>query len=305
MIFPVPEIETFDPQRRVVELNAQARDARLSVVIVNYLAYEPLADCLESLAPFIAPADIVVVDHLTQPHSLERLATRFPGVRFIPSARNPGFAAGVNRGVHETNGEYVLLLNPDAILASDPRAMASWMSAHPNAAVCGAIVREADGSLQASARRFPGVFTGLAGRTAWLTRAWPDNPWTARNLVRDVPAEPIEVDWVSGACMMLRRHAFTSVGGMDEQFHLYWEDADVCRRLRQAGWLTYYTPAVSATHLTGGSSRHAREASLVAFHESAYRYYRKHGSPLLAPFAFAALKTRLCVKRALLRLRSF
>ncbi len=281
--------------------NESSSTARLSVVIVNYLAYDPLANCLESLAPFIAPANVVVVDHQTQPQSLERLATRFPAVRFIPIAGNPGFAAGVNRGVRETTGEYVLLLNPDCIVASDPRPLASWMSAHPKAAVCGAIVREADGSIQASARRFPGITTGLAGRTSSLTRVWPDNPWTTRNLVRDLPGEPIEVDWVSGACMMVRRDAFAAIGGMDEQFFLYWEDADLCRRLKRAGWLTYYNPAVSVTHLTGRSSQHAREASLVAFHQSAYRYYRKHGNPLLAPVAFTALQARLLVKRAMLR----
>jgi len=275
----------------------------LSVVIVNYLAYAPLASCLASLEPFVEPAEVVVIDHLTQPQSLESLATRFPAVRFIPTPGNPGFAAGVNRGVRETTGEYILLLNPDCSVGGDPRPLASWMAAHPAAAVCGALVREADGSVQASARRFPGVLTGLAGRTTWLTRVWPDNPLTMKNLVRDVPAEPIEVDWVSGACMMVRREALAAIGGMDEQFFLYWEDADLCRRLKQAGWLTYYNPAVSVTHLTGRSSQHAREASLIAFHESAYRYYRKHGNPLLAPLAFGVLQARLLLKRAMLRWR--
>jgi GT2 family glycosyltransferase len=273
----------------------------LSIVIVNYLAYDPLADCLASLAVFVASADIVVVDHSTQPQSLERLSARFPVVRFIPDAGNPGFAAGVNRGVRETTGEYVLLLNPDCIVTSDPSPLAEWLADHRNAAVCGAIVREADGSIQASARQFPGITTGLAGRTTWLTRVWPGNPWTARNLVSGIPSEPIPVDWVSGACMMIRREAFAAVGGMDEQFFLYWEDADLCRRLKQAGWLTYYNPAVSVTHLTGRSSRYARKASLFAFHESAYRYYRKHGSPLLVPIAFVALQLRSLVKRARLR----
>jgi GT2 family glycosyltransferase len=272
-----------------------------SVVIVNYLAYDSLADCLASLAPFVAPADIVVVDHATQPQSLERLAARFPLVRFIPDAGNPGFATGVNRGVRETTGEYVLLLNPDCIVRSDPRPLAKWLADNPNAAVCGALVREADGSIQASARLFPGMTTGLAGRTTWLTRAWPSNPWTARNLVSGVPTEPIEVDWVSGACMMVRRDAFVGVDGMDEQFFLYWEDADLCRRLKKAGWSTYYNPAMSVTHLTGRSSRHAHVASLIAFHESAYRYYRKHGSRWLAPLAFVGLQARLRLKLAMLR----
>jgi N-acetylglucosaminyl-diphospho-decaprenol L-rhamnosyltransferase len=276
----------------------------LSVVIVNYRAYEQLTNCLDSLAPFRASADVVVVDHETDARSLQPLSARFPWVRFIPERANPGFAAGVNRGVRETTGEYVLLLNPDCIVASDPRPLASWLAAHPKAAVCGAIVREADGSIQASARHFPGIATGLAGRTTWLTRIWPGNPWTNRNLVRGVPVEPVEVDWVSGACMMVRREAFDAVGGMDEQFFLYWEDADLCRRLEEAGWSTFYHPAMAVTHLTGQSSQHAREASLAAFHESAYRYYRKHGgrqAALLAPVAFLALRARLRLKLAMLR----
>jgi GT2 family glycosyltransferase len=101
--------------------------------------------------------------------------------------------------------------------------------------------------------------------------------------------------------MMVRRDAFSAIGGMDEQFFLYWEDADFCMRLRQAGWLTYYSPAMSVTHLAGRSSQHAREASLVAFHESAYRYYRKHGVRWLAPLAFVALRSRLRLRLAMLR----
>jgi GT2 family glycosyltransferase len=276
----------------------------VSVVIVNFLAYDPLADCLESLARFAPSAEVVVVDHQTQPSALERVSGRFPRVRFLATDENPGFAAGVNRGAGATTGDYLLLLNPDCIVTSDPSPLAEWLALNPNAAVCGAIVREADGSIQASARRFPGITTGLAGRTAWLTRVWPRNPWTARNLVSGAPTEPVQVDWVSGACMMIRREAFVGVGGMDEQFFLYWEDADLCRRLKDAGWATFYNPAMSVTHLTGRSSRHARAASLIAFHESAYRYYRKHETRWLAPLAFAGLQVRLRFKLAMLRHRA-
>jgi GT2 family glycosyltransferase len=104
--------------------------------------------------------------------------------------------------------------------------------------------------------------------------------------------------------MMIRREAFVGVGGMDEQFFLYWEDADLCRRLKDAGWATFYNPAMSVTHLTGRSSRHARAASLIAFHESAYRYYRKHETRWLAPLAFAGLQVRLRFKLAMLRHRA-
>lgn len=271
----------------------------LAVVIVNYLAYDHLERCLESLLPFVAPGDeVVVVDHQAQPQSLDRLARRFPGGRFIAVPGNPGFAAGVNRGVRETATDYVLLLNPDCIVTSDPRPLAAWLAAHSKAAVCGGIVRESDGTIQASARRFPGITTGFAGRTSWLTRLWPGNPFTARNLVSDRLREPIQVDWVSGACMMVRRAAVESIGGMDERFFLYWEDADLCKRLRQAGWLTYYSPDAAVIHLTGRSSEHAKTASLVAFHRSAHRYFLKHGgkaAALASPFVFLALQLRLLI----------
>ena len=167
-----------------------------------------------------------------------------------------------------------LLLNPDCLVDSDPGPLASWLAANRRAGVCGAIVREVDGSIQASARRFPGVTTGLAGRTSWLTRVWPRNP--GRNAIWSAGFRRTG----RGRLGERRLHdgpprRVLAIGGMDEQFFLYWEDADFCMRLRQAGWLTYYSPAMSVTHLTGRSSQHAREASLVAFHESAYRYYRK------------------------------
>jgi GT2 family glycosyltransferase len=135
---------------------------------------------------------------------------------------------------------------------------------------------------------------------------WPTNRWTRRNLVaRQVSRDPIEVDWVSGACMMVRRDAFEAVGGMDEQFFLYWEDADLCFRLKRAGWLTVYNPAVGITHFTGRSSALARKESLIAFHRGAYRYFSKHGGHFahaVAPLVFVALRARLLLKLASLTL---
>jgi GT2 family glycosyltransferase len=275
-------------------------DEALSVVIVNYQAYDALTTCLESLEPSLGSIAVVVVDHESNAAAAGKLERRFPWVRLVAVPDNPGFAAGVNRGVAETAGRYVLLLNPDCVVHGDViRPLAAWLESEPRLGACGAVVRERDGTLQASARRFPTVTTGFAGRTSWLTRAWPQNPWSRSGLRRTVPDTPVAVDWVSGACMMIRRSAFDAVGGMDEQFFLYWEDADFCLRLRQAGWRTDYNPSASVTHLTGESSKRARRASLVAFHASAYRYYRKHGgraAAWLAPFAFVALRVRLLLK---------
>jgi N-acetylglucosaminyl-diphospho-decaprenol L-rhamnosyltransferase len=280
----------------------------VSVLIVNYRAYTELAACLDSMRRFLADdLEVIVVDHVSEPAAAAHLVRRFPWIRLIEVGANPGFAAGVNRAARAAGGRYLLLLNPDCLVEADvARPMAVWLDAHPEVAVSGPLVREADGSIQASARRFPDVTTGLAGRTSWLSRVWPTNRWTRRNLVaRDVLHDPLEVDWVSGACMMVGRHAFESVGGMDEQFFLYWEDADLCFRLKRAGWSTVYNPVGGVIHLTSRSSAQARKQSLIAFHRSAYRYYRKHGGRLAfiaAPLVSLALHVRLFFKLASLEL---
>jgi GT2 family glycosyltransferase len=188
------------------------------------------------------------------------------------------------------------------------RPLAAFLDEHPEVGVCGALVRQPDGTVQASARYFPDATTGFAGRTTWLSRAWPGNPWTRRNLVSPEGLRgPIEVDWVSGACMMVRRAAFEAARGMDEGFFLYWEDADLCYRLKRAGWLTMYNPVAGIVHLTSRSSSRAQRQSLVAFHRSAYRYFRKHGGRLAraaAPIVYVTLQTRLLLKLAALQLKS-
>lgn len=278
----------------------------VSILLVNFRAYAELTACLASLAPFVGDDhEVIVVDHATDRAAAAALTRQFPWVRLIGTAENPGFAAGVNRAAQAAAGKYLLLLNPDCAVTTDiARPMAGWLAAHPHVGACGALVREPNGSIQASARRFPDLTTGLAGRTSWLSRRWPTNPWTRRNLgPSDQGNSPRIVDWVTGACMMIRREAFDAVGGMDEQFFMYWEDADFCFRLARAGWLTIYNPRVEVLHLTGRSSAHARQAALIAFHRSAYRYFRKHSgraAKVFAPCVYLILQARLLLRLAAL-----
>jgi GT2 family glycosyltransferase len=279
---------------------------RVSILIVNYKAYLELSECLQSLQPFPgSDTEVVVVDHATDPDETRRVRERFSWARLVETIENPGFAAGVNRAAAAARGKYLLLLNPDCRLDGDvARALADWLDEHPDVGACGALVRESDGSIQESARRFPDLTTAFGGRTTVLTKLWPGNPWTRRNLLGGSASGPVQVDWVSGACTMLRREAFDRVGGMDEGFFLYWEDADLCLRLKKAGWTTFYFPGVGVTHLTGRSSAHARTRSLVEFHRSAFRYFWKHGGPaakVASPLVFMALQARLAAK--VLRLR--
>jgi GT2 family glycosyltransferase len=280
---------------------------RVAVVIVNYKSYSDLRRCLDALT---GQADgVVVVDHAAIPRSADAIASDFPWVRLVRVPGNEGFAAGVNRGARETTSDYLLLLNPDSLPEPGLCAtLAGWLDRNPDVGAVGPRITNADGTVQASARRFPDFTTAVAGRSSWLTRALPRNPLSRRNLpaMDGRPGEAMEVDWVSGACMMVRRAAFDQVRGMDEGFFLYWEDADFCRRLEQAGWSTRYWPAVSVLHAGSGSSRHAADASLVAFHQSAYRLFRKHArgpARLLAPFVRAALWLRLALMRLIVRSR--
>lgn len=278
-----------------------------SVLIVNYRAYREVRQCLTSLERFVGDdVEVIVVDHDTDHHEAGELGRLFPWLRLDPVAANPGFAAGVNRAARMARGRFLLLLNPDCIFRTDVcRTLAAWLDATPDVGIAGPKILDEDGSIQASARRFPDVTTPFGGRTSWLTRVLPSNSVSRRNLLTGEHVQSaIEVDWVSGACMLIREEAFRAVGGMDEGFFLYWEDADLCRRLKGLGWKTAYQPLVSVTHVCGASSAHAPGRSLIAFHRSAYRYYRKHRSTagvLLAPVVFLGLQIRLMLKLVLNR----
>jgi GT2 family glycosyltransferase len=282
---------------------------RVAVVIVNYQSYDELHGCLASIQRTSEAASVAVVDHDSDPPAADILRARFPEVELIRERENGGFATGVNNGARATSSTYLLLVNPDCVLEPDACArLADWLDAHPDVAVAGPRIRNADGTIQPSARKFPDFTTAVAGRSSWLTRVLPGNPISRHNLPGRDPEDttPFDVDWVSGACMCVRRSAFDAVGGLDEGFFLYWEDADFCRRLQHSGWKTMYVPTAGAMHVGGRSSRHAADASLEAFHRSAYRLFRKHSSPaaqLLAPVVYAGLQLRLAFMKRLVRRR--
>jgi GT2 family glycosyltransferase len=271
----------------------------VDVVIVNYRSYDELKRCLASLEPARPHLrHVTVVDHESDLAAAAALADRFPWIYLVERSTNEGFATGVNLGARLTGSPFLLLLNPDCV--ADAPAVASLLQfagTRPDAAVVGPRILNSDGSVQGSARRFPGVTTAIAGRSSWLTRTFPNNPLSRHNLpALESRTKPLEVDWVSGACMLIRRDAFEQVGGMDEEFFLYWEDADFCRRLGQHGWRTVYYPGATIVHAGGRSSIHAYRESLRAFHASALLLYRKHAPAAarpLAPLVHVALQARL------------
>ena len=268
----------------------------VSALIVNYRAYAELDACLASLVRQRPLVEIVVVDQDSDALERRLLEQRYPDVRWLPQTTNSGFSAGVNLAARHASAPYLYLVNPDAIVDDGtPAAMAGYLAGQPGVAVVGSRVLDADGAIQGSARRFPGVSTLAGGRRSLLTRLFPGNAFTRRNILSGSHVTaPIRVDWVSGASLMVRREAFALVGGMDERFFLYWEDADLCRRLAARGLSTVYYPGASVTHLVGRSSRNSPRA-VIAFHRSAYRYFAKHArgpARLARPLAALVLALR-------------
>jgi GT2 family glycosyltransferase len=271
--------------------------ATLSVVVVNWNAGPALMECLASVfvsQPWGSPPEVWVVDNASTDGSAVRAAAGFPAIAVIRNADNRGFARAANQALVQARGEFVLLLNPDVVLA--PTALVDLLDAlvrRPDVAVVGPRLVNPDGSVQGSARRDPSVWTGLFGRRGLLTRFLPGNAVSRRELPALVHegVEPIEVDWVSGACLVARRSAWQRIGLLDERFFLFWEDADWCRRFRQGGWKVCYVPQARAMHRVGVSRARRAVRSTLDFHVSAYRYYRKHNltSPMHPAYALLVM----------------
>ena len=271
-----------------------------SVLIVGFHTYDEIERCVASIETHEPDIEVIVVDHDADPVRGRKLSASHPRITYEPCTENRGFAAGINRAARRATSRLLLILNPDVELrAPIVTTLAACLASHPNAGIVGGLVREPDGRVQASARRFPDLSTAFGGRTSWLTRVLPGNPLTRRNLSpTNLEAGCAEVDWVTGAFMMVRREVFESLGGFDERFFMYWEDSDLCLRALKAGWKTMYEPRAEVIHFTGRASRHAPIRSQLAFHRSVFQYYWKHAGffgRVMSPLVAAGLAIRACL----------
>jgi N-acetylglucosaminyl-diphospho-decaprenol L-rhamnosyltransferase len=280
-----------------------------SVIIVNFNSGGSLARCLDSIADLEKDALVIVVDNASTDSS-EKTAERGGRVTLQRNAENVGFARAVNQGLAQTEGEFVLLLNPDCELRPDALdRLVSELRRHPRSAIAGPKILDHDGTVQGSARGDPTLLTGLFGRSTLLTRIFSGSKLARRNVRFDLmnggsTDNGVEdVDWVSGACMMARRDVLSAVGGFDERYFLYWEDADLCRRLRDRGWDIRYVTSAEIVHQVGQSSRTVQARATRAFHDSAYLYYATHvaRTPIMRGVARVVLETRCLLKQAGLR----
>lgn len=230
----------------------------LSVVIVNYRSGELLKACLEALFSHVGSIgfEVLVVNNdreadLSSVQTLDR-----PGLRTIQNATNVGFGTAANIGFNESKGEFLLLLNPDVVVRPGAvESLLQTMQSRPEVGIVLPQLRNPDGSLQYSCRRFYTWKTLWMRRGPWRRRQ-ASHPTVRQHLMEDWDhASVAEVDWGLGAAMLVRKRALPEAQLFDERFFLYFEDVDLCLRLQRAGWKVVYNPAAVMTH------QHRRESA--------------------------------------------
>jgi N-acetylglucosaminyl-diphospho-decaprenol L-rhamnosyltransferase len=245
----------------------------VAVVLVTYQSERDLAMCLGSLerAAGPHPLEVVVVDNASTDASVE--IARGYGAKVLENHANLGLSRAINMGVAVTGAPWLLIVNPDTWLSPGSlRRMLATATSDPRIGCVGPHLANPDGSDYPTGRRFPSLLMGSLH--AALAPVWPDNPATRRYHMAGVDrSRPLTVDWVSGACMLVRRRAFEEVGGFDPGYFMYFEEMDLCLRLHRAGWKVVFDPLAEVKHVVGGSTRSAPYRKVVHHHASALRFY--------------------------------
>jgi GT2 family glycosyltransferase len=241
----------------------------VSIIIVNWNTRQLLLDCLGSLDAAIGDrsADIWVVDNASSDDSVAAVEAQFPQVRVMKNSQNLGFAAANNQAIRASDGRYVLLLNSDTIAhAGSIEKLVRFADGHPETGIVGSLLLNRDGSVQPSWAEFPTLWSELFGTNIRRRRPYG----------RSDGATVYEVDWVGGACMLVRRTAIEQVGQMDQRYFMYSEEVDWCFRVRRRGWRICYLPSARVTHLGGQSSRMVSTRMRAELYRSKLRFFAKH-----------------------------
>ncbi len=257
---------------------------KLDIVIVNYNSGRYLKYCLDALHKtngILHNSGVIVYDNGSTDASLKIAQAAFPRVRYIGNHVNLGFARAVNRVIEQSSGEYILLVNPDTIVFPESiRLMLDFMTKNEQCGVLGGELLSPSGYRQPTCRRFPNYVNVLFGRRSLMRRLFPGNPFSRRYLYAEMdPTKPHLVDFVEGSLMMIRRRALEDVGNFDEQLFLYVEDADICYRMKQHGWETWWLPQTYAIHYRGETFRADNIHPAMYHSRGLYTFFRKHYKP--------------------------
>ncbi|MDO8589386.1 MAG: glycosyltransferase family 2 protein [Armatimonadota bacterium] len=260
-------------------------ERHLAICIVSWNTRKLLRQCLESVFANLdgLDAEVIVVDNASEDSSAEMVEREFPDVTLIRSESNRGFASANNLGLSRSSSKYFLLLNSDTIvLPGALRSLVEFMDAAPEAGAVAPKLLNLDGSLQRSCSSFPSPLTELLD-AVYLSKVFPRSRLFGRFAMSywDFDAAR-EVDFAGGSCLLLRRFALEQVGPLDESYFMYTEEADLCFRLKRAGWKVVFVPHARIIHIGGQSSKRRPVEMAVELPVSRHRFIAKFEGPVRA-----------------------
>jgi N-acetylglucosaminyl-diphospho-decaprenol L-rhamnosyltransferase len=258
--------------------------ARVTAVIVNYNSGRWLARCIDNLRGRSSPLPaVIVIDNASDDGSID-IVPKLPGITLRRAHRNLGFGRGVNQALRSVGTDYLLVINPDCLMVPDAlEALVTELDRHPDIGMVSGRVFDMRGVEQRGSRR------RLPTRRQVMAEVLPFSGEKGIDLTHEpIGDEAVDVEAVSGACMLIRKTALEEIGGFDPGFHMHFEDLDVMARLREAGWRIRLLPSVFIAHAGGVSSRQRPVRVMWAKHRSLWRYLNKHCSQAWTGFGRAS-----------------
>lgn len=252
---------------------------KLSIIIVSWNVKTDLVNCLRSLQehPCAEHHEVIVIDNNSSDDTVETVKADFPDVVIIDSSKNLGFAAGNNKGIQIAKGQYILLLNPDTIVHSAALdTLITFMDDNPDVGACGPKLLNEDGTIQRSVRRFPTFRASLYRHTILKPLCIfkkQYRKWLMKDFSYDCQAEVCQL---MGAALLTRKSVIEQVGAMDEDFFMYYEEVDLCYRIKNAGWRVVFNPEAVITHLGGRSAEQIPAGKRTMMLISMLTYFKKH-----------------------------
>ena len=252
---------------------------KLSIIIVNYRSWGHLQNALDALQPaFPQDWEIIVIDNESQPQAFNEFQERYPWVTFVANARNSGFGVGCNLGAARASGEHLLFMNPDVIAMSKHiRSLMQVKESHRKVRLISPKQVDSHGRPQKVFDDFPSLLNQSKTLIALLRAVWPSRFRDPRGDFSSLTF----CDWITGSCLLISRKDFDAIGGWSDDYWMYVEDTDLCRKARDLGMGVAFAPNVQVVHAHGGSSRLNIEVKamtklevIISKHVYADRYFR-------------------------------
>jgi len=250
---------------------------KISIILVNYNGQIFLNDCLDSIFKQLHNTnyEVIIVDNFSTDNSVRIIQNNYSSFQLICSDINLGFGKANNLAVNYSQGEYLLFLNTDTILTENsPKILSEYLNQHHDVAITGSRITFRDSSYQLSCGSLPNIVVEFLDKIKYTL----DNKLHSlfSNLYDHQYSKVQEVGWVTGACLMMRRDVFEQIDGFDENFFMYFEDKDICKRVKEIGYKVIYYPKTTIIHLLGGSSHGIKKSVSKYYRDSQLYYYQKH-----------------------------